>query len=941
MDEESRGKETNVEIKVLKYSPNMFNIQIDSTTSKNDKLKNKTKRKVGQNRHSEKLFSCDLCDFIGKDQEKIDVHKNTNHGTLLSMKGILHAGTLFICQKCGFENTRKAQMVIHIKAKHAEGMQYECSDCDYKSPRRPHITRHMRRRHGNCPLKIPKRRKKADENWRKGTNLEGFANDDKDAYDILANDDDTDISAKEKKGNFKYDENIKEIGIETIVNKNENIEVLIGKKDKGSEDFEDISNVKKVEIIKDIEKMESRNINFLTEQGHTESNDLGNFRDIRNIKKVENIKAIEKNQNNEDTYTTFGALNELMEMFDTKTPKIQSLELTVDEIEESSSLNSNEGPHKQDKKHDMKRISSDDWEFQDKYLQTPIELESDHTESYYISELTKELQSDEVNFLYESSKDKLSTKVSDKNPNQDGGMFQLKDPLEVGNDTANKVKVKVEVKLEAEFEVKVESEDQAKTEKQEEMNTKYGEFREDQDEENDDSYYTELAMQEGLEIDIETDTSTVKNKDIKTLKNANQTLELNKAEKSNSCIDGNTNWALLDKKIESLIMKNGNKWECKVCGKVAQRENMKYHAEKHIEGVYYKCPVCEKVFNTRSSVRSHKYEAHGGRKYSCDQCDFTSNRPRRIRIHKQFTHEEIDKKVKGPKVPNATKFPEVPKNPKIPNDSKYKCKDCSFSSKSINAVREHDLIIHQGITPECLKCGVKFRRKGYLKNHMMIVHGGTKFACGECDFKTVWKDQVRVHKKRFHAKNVMKIGENKYIFTCEHCELQFKKKNYLAHHMIQEHNAPCLVCEICASQFTEKKSLQKHKSSKHTEKSPILPVITCENCEYKTSSISSMGYHVKSTHKGKKYPCHPCMKSFQSQANLDKHMAFKHDPTRPANFKRKKILVKKQCDLCNYQVLKLSGLRNHQLKKHSPMSVSSQPGKDGFVDSDFTKPCFV
>ena len=67
--------------------------------------------------------------------------------------------------------------------------------------------------------------------------------------------------------------------------------------------------------------------------------------------------------------------------------------------------------------------------------------------------------------------------------------------------------------------------------------------------------------------------------------------------------------AELDLQIESVIVKNEGMWQCKVCGKTTKiKQHMKYHAEKHIPGQSHTCPVCNKVFATRNSMKSHLYK---------------------------------------------------------------------------------------------------------------------------------------------------------------------------------------------------------------------------------------------------------------------------------------------------------------------------------------------
>ena len=59
-------------------------------------------------------------------------------------------------------------------------------------------------------------------------------------------------------------------------------------------------------------------------------------------------------------------------------------------------------------------------------------------------------------------------------------------------------------------------------------------------------------------------------------------------------------------------------YRCTICGKkskdnlrrVVQKQNMVMHIETHIEGLSYSCPICQKIFRSRNSLKTHKYVFH-------------------------------------------------------------------------------------------------------------------------------------------------------------------------------------------------------------------------------------------------------------------------------------------------------------------------------------------
>ena len=84
--------------------------------------------------------------------------------------------------------------------------------------------------------------------------------------------------------------------------------------------------------------------------------------------------------------------------------------------------------------------------------------------------------------------------------------------------------------------------------------------------------------------------------------------DLVQAPQNNYQLDPNQD---LDFQIETMLMKNGEAGQCKVCGKTTnQKRDLKRHAEIHIDGVFHLCGFCDKTFRTRNYLRMHKQRKH-------------------------------------------------------------------------------------------------------------------------------------------------------------------------------------------------------------------------------------------------------------------------------------------------------------------------------------------
>ena len=68
----------------------------------------------------------------------------------------------------------------------------------------------------------------------------------------------------------------------------------------------------------------------------------------------------------------------------------------------------------------------------------------------------------------------------------------------------------------------------------------------------------------------------------------------------------------VSQQIEENIVRNAdNMWECKVCCRsFARKDVLRQHIETHVEGGSYDCPMCEKTFRSRHSLKMHKIRTH-------------------------------------------------------------------------------------------------------------------------------------------------------------------------------------------------------------------------------------------------------------------------------------------------------------------------------------------
>ena len=112
-----------------------------------------------------------------------------------------------------------------------------------------------------------------------------------------------------------------------------------------------------------------------------------------------------------------------------------------------------------------------------------------------------------------------------------------------------------------------------------------------------------------VEVEIKTEETTIVEEEVKTVKkNKNASLS-NKREIAFS-VDNPTNEEA-KKAVDELVYKEGDLWLCKSCKMSAKKSSqIRKHAELHIEGLSFPCPLCDDSFRSRQRLADHKRYQH-------------------------------------------------------------------------------------------------------------------------------------------------------------------------------------------------------------------------------------------------------------------------------------------------------------------------------------------
>ncbi|TRY62977.1 hypothetical protein TCAL_10944 [Tigriopus californicus] len=121
----------------------------------------------------------------------------------------------------------------------------------------------------------------------------------------------------------------------------------------------------------------------------------------------------------------------------------------------------------------------------------------------------------------------------------------------------------------------------------------------------------------------------------------------------------------------------------------------------------FQCPICEKKYSLKHSLKAHLKMHQGIIKYQCDYCDFGANLKHALVRHKNMHLRNMGL---------LTNEPEA--------DHLRECKVCGKKLAHKMSVRRHMRNMHAEQKPvfQCKQCGENFRHSGALHKHKIQVH---------------------------------------------------------------------------------------------------------------------------------------------------------------------------------------------------------------------------
>ncbi|KAI5637220.1 zinc-finger associated domain (zf-AD) domain-containing protein [Phthorimaea operculella] len=343
----------------------------------------------------------------------------------------------------------------------------------------------------------------------------------------------------------------------------------------------------------------------------------------------------------------------------------------------------------------------------------------------------------------------------------------------------------------------------------------------------------------------------------------------------------------------------------------------KYHAQKRLKQLKYKCDICKIYFQESRHFSAHmekhkKPAAHQRRIFmECDICHLKFRFRRNLKRHMADWHL-----------------------------FKFRCKICKncFHTKK-------EAIQHLSDCPTvCLTCKKEFGTARDLFEHCKQEH---KVTCNMCNHNAADQNRLLIHQLCTHGyirlNTVPELNDVRY--HCELCNIYFTEEKLLFQHLaMKKHPAADNYengCKNCFKLFDSKEDVRKHRCPKVSmvkphHRIPMEYPMKCPDCDEVSESREKFKWHLAAGCPGSKYAtrlCETCgavvLRKYYNQHKRKKHQnvircRFCSMETASATHHISHVLYTHtdrpyRCNICGLRKNHRTKCRDHILKKHSPV----------------------
>ncbi|XP_070792518.1 zinc finger protein 665-like [Pituophis catenifer annectens] len=302
----------------------------------------------------------------------------------------------------------------------------------------------------------------------------------------------------------------------------------------------------------------------------------------------------------------------------------------------------------------------------------------------------------------------------------------------------------------------------------------------------------------------------------------------------------------------------------------------------------FRCPDCEKSFNTSSQLDRHHRVHTGERPFTCSECGKSFRQWQILMVHKRIHTGEKPFKCAtcGKCFSNQASHIRHRKVHTGERPKVYECSQCGKQFGKFSQWSQHQKI-HTGEKPyKCSQCGKSFNQAGNLKTHQKIHTGERPYGCSQCGKSFNQAGNLKTHQK-------IHTGERPY--KCPQCGKSFTRGILLKIHQRIHTGETPYKCSECGKGFNEMRNLKRHQRI-HTGEKPH----RCSQCGKCFTEADVLKIHQR-THTGERpYKCSECGKCFNKSGTLRRHQRI-HTGERPY-----------KCSQCGKGFNQMGTLKKHQ-----------------------------
>ncbi|XP_057661584.1 zinc finger and BTB domain-containing protein 17-like isoform X32 [Diorhabda carinulata] len=239
-------------------------------------------------------------------------------------------------------------------------------------------------------------------------------------------------------------------------------------------------------------------------------------------------------------------------------------------------------------------------------------------------------------------------------------------------------------------------------------------------------------------------------------------------------------------------IKHNNLYVCHMCEGYSHENKSVF--EKHVrehEGITkFKCPICEKPFQTLRVAFEHRFIHENKKPFVCDICNREFYASYSLKKHKKQDHHE---------------------SPIYQKKDKLYCKLCNKHYRNSSGMSYHNFRKHKDLfctNPVlCEICGLDFPNDSNLKRHMNKHTTNKLFSCEICSKSFTHSHTLNTHKLVQHT------GAKRY--RCEYCGKKFPFHTAYDYHLKLHTGEKPHGCLICEKKFISMGNLRLHMKHFH------------------------------------------------------------------------------------------------------------------------------